>query len=404
MAGKRLALLGAFWALFSVTAAAALEPVPIDTIDGWGSASMSYAALNGTAVLTVGCQLTGSASLTSRLSYVAGKRTWEQSHSYDPQHYTIKYNAVCDQTYTATLPNIPSFVAIDFNGSILRNVSLNIQDANSVHLQNGRIYDSPCTTSLSTDGIAVTHSYDVSILRMTLKGNCDSSIDITNGSQNVTVQDSILAEPVNAPPSDPSRPSTNSVVKDMWTQYSDCASSPCAGGGISFIRNLFVGSRTRNPQFEQDDLGGTCTSRSALPSEFVNNVVANWADGRGTVVLNGACVNVVNNVYTNPGGSSNDQQDGVIVCNASGAGSCTGFSDGRAYVSGNELVDQPSFDLNAQNTESSEFSAGLIGGYTYALSACGTGQTSDTVLATAGAKTGGRNTAESTLIAGVTGC
>jgi hypothetical protein len=167
------------------------------------------------------------------------------------------------------------------------------------------------------DGIQVAYgAYNVVIDHVSVTGSADGNIDITEGSHDVTVSWSIIGK--NA---------KNMLVKYRTSQ-------------VSLHHNVFVGSVVRSPLVSLDD---TLTAMAATTTADIrNNVVASWSSGgAGANIAHGPWANVVNNVYSRPGGKRP-----LTV------------TDARAYVSGNLSVG--CVDVNGQGTETVPFPAPAV--------------------------------------------
>jgi hypothetical protein len=97
---------------------------------------------------------------------------------------------------------------------------------------------------------------------------------------------------------------------------------------ISIHHNLFEGSSDRNPRISYDN-----GSAQEITTDLRNNVIANWGGGLGTNVERGAKANIVANYLTNPGASTSNQQQGIVV-----------DANSFAYVQGNLSGDVSNID------------------------------------------------------------
>jgi hypothetical protein len=185
------------------------------------------------------------------------------------------------------------------------------------------------------DGIHIGNgARNVVVDQVSIHGSGDGNIDITEGSQDVTVSWSILAEPAGE-------------GKNMLIKYSAYR--------VSLHHNLMVSARQRNPQARVDDPGTVATD---LVLDMRNNVVWNWRNGAGAHVWYGATANIVNNLFGSPSSTTIARTRAVIVCR----GECDGAaaSAARAWVDGNVSWDRRHVLLNAESTEPEAFAAAPV--------------------------------------------
>lgn len=216
-----------------------------------------------------------------------------------------------------------AFITIDGStapppGITLKNRGLIIRGSQGAHdaiVRGIRVRNSP------QDGIQIAYgAYNVVIDHVSIHGSGDGNLDITEDSHDVTVSNSILAEPTSG--------------KTMLIKYN--------ASRITLHHNIFVKGLTRNPNVSIDNAGTPATDTTL---DLRNNLVWDWGSGWGTFVHNGAWVNVVNNFYSAPGG---DAPDGLIVDTATA----------RAYVQGNLNPQFPG--INTVGNEASSFPAPLV--------------------------------------------
>jgi hypothetical protein len=124
---------------------------------------------------------------------------------------------------------------------------------------------------------------------------------------------------------------------------------------VTLHHNLFVAASQRNPTIAIDDVVLPATDTTV---DMRNNVVWGWGFGVGTVVRNGAWVNVVANFYSSPDSLSLDQAQAVVVC-ATVCGSTTSYP-ARAYVAANYSPDPLAGNVNVTGTETAPFPAAPV--------------------------------------------
>ena len=172
---------------------------------------------------------------------------------------------------------------------------------------------------------------NILIEHVSVAGAGDGNLDITEGSHDVTVAWSIIAEPVSH--------------KSMLIKYNAYR--------ITLHHNLFAKSSSRNPSASVDD-AGTPSTRTTV--DIRNNVVWGWGAGYGTLVHHGANANIVGNYYASPLSAVFDRSEALRVC--SGSPTCLGgelAAFGRAYVNGNIDGDGLTAAINRESTESGPF-------------------------------------------------
>lgn len=213
-----------------------------------------------------------------------------------------------------------AFITIDGStapppGITLKNRGLIIRGSQGAHdiiIQGIRVRNSP------QDGIQIAYeAYNVVIDHVSIHGSGDGNLDITENSHDVTVSNSILAEPTSG--------------KTMLIKYN--------ASRVTLHHNIFIKGLTRNPNVSIDNAGTPATDTTL---DMRNNLVWDWGSGWGTFVHNGAWANVIDNYYSAPGG---DAPDGLTV----------DVSTARAYVQGNL---NPQFSgINTVGNEASPFPA-----------------------------------------------
>jgi pectate lyase len=158
------------------------------------------------------------------------------------------------------------------------------------------------------DGIQIAYgAYNVVIDHVSSTGSLDGNIDITENSHDVTVSWSIIG----------------GNAKNMLVKYNPSR--------VTLHHNVLMEGLNRNPQLRIDDAGGVATT---ITGDVRNNVIANWDNGYGTLVYEGAWANLVNNYYTT-------SHKAVSVLSA------------RAYVAGNLSAD--GVNLNGAGNEARPF-------------------------------------------------
>lgn len=191
-------------------------------------------------------------------------------------------------------------------GITLRNYGLVIRGSKGAHdviVRGLRVRGS------AIDGIQVSGgAYNVLIEHVSVDGSADGNIDITEDSRDVTVAWSILS----------------GAGKNMLIKY--------GASRITLHHNIFIGSKSRNPQARIDDEGSVARE---LTLDMRNNLVWDFAN-YGTLVWHGAWANVAYNFY-GPG------KKAVEVANA------------RAWVHGNRGLRGARHD--AGGTEPGPFAA-----------------------------------------------
>ena len=123
------------------------------------------------------------------------------------------------------------------------------------------------------------NAYDIVLDHVSVLGAGDGSIDVTEGSHDVTVSWSIFADPVSQ---------LNSLLAHRaWH--------------VSMHHNLFIGSTDRSPLLGYDYSGA---ASGDLDLDFWNNLVWDWGGGSGMRVAYGSKANVMNNYFYAPGGTT----------------------------------------------------------------------------------------------------
>jgi hypothetical protein len=169
------------------------------------------------------------------------------------------------------------------------------------------------------DGFRVFNAHDIVFDHVSSADAMDGSLDITEGSYNVTVQ---------------------------WSMFQNLASSAAdskhpgnmligyAAKRVTIHHNLFTG-RARHPYVDAQPgrLTGTPAPTDELVADVRNNVIWNWGAGRGsgwgsgTTVDHNARANIVNNFYR-ANGTYRNLANLAILLNHNGSGA-------QAYTSGN---------------------------------------------------------------------
>ena len=185
------------------------------------------------------------------------------------------------------------------------------------------------------DGIQVSYSaHHVVIDHVSIHGSGDGNLDITEGSRDVTVSWSILAEPAGE-------------SKNVLIKYNPSR--------VTLHHNLFVGARQRNPQVRMDDAG---TAATDLTVDMRNNVVWNWRNGYGARIWFGARANVVNNYFGSPSSSPTGRLRGLLVCRSECEGGAVAAA--RAWVDGNVGWESAHATINTLGTETAPFPAPAV--------------------------------------------
>jgi pectate lyase len=191
------------------------------------------------------------------------------------------------------------------------------------------------------DAFRVAYSgYNIVIDHVSSYGAGDGSIDITEGSHDVTVSWSIFA--------DPASQKNSLIAYRPWR--------------LTMHHNLFIGSEDRNPDVAYDYSG---VPASDLTLDFRNNLVFDWDGGVGSHIQYGSRVNMVNNYFDAPKG---DNGDALVVCRSTGVppenqGDCNNGDPkrfARGFVRGNVNPELTSRDINAVGTESSALPAASV--------------------------------------------
>ena len=361
---------------------------PLRTPEGFGNGGWSGVPLDYTPFPVVSCDDAGPGTLRAAIALVNGYyATAGPLGQYAGA--TIYHELTCDTALVSPLPKLLApKVLIDGRGSVLRGQPLILWNLYDIIVQDVRFHGP------AGDGISVINSQNVNIQHVTVFDAYDGSIDVTDGSRDVTIQDSLLLRPDNR---EPVRASTSSLLKD---------NTPCSQPArrevlrVSYIRNALVNARARNPMMSRDDCGNAATGTTA---EVINNLVANWTlpgtgGGYGITALGGAHVNIVANYLSNPAGSLTARRNGIFVCHPDATPNCNGSAaDAQAYVAGNVLDNEPIWNFTAaEATTSTPFAGGVD--YGTLSSACHAAQA---VLSGSGAVTGGRDAVEQVELASV---
>lgn len=216
-----------------------------------------------------------------------------------------------------------AFITVDGSsapppGITLKNRGLIIRGSKGAHdviVRGIRVRSSPI------DGIQIAYgAYNVVVDHVSIHGSGDGDLDITEDSHDVTVSNSIFAEPTS--------------TKTMLIKYH--------ASRVTLHHNIFVKGLTRNPNVSIDDAATPATDTTL---DMRNNLVWDWGSGWGTFVHNGAWANIVNNFYSTPGGNA---ADALIVDKATA----------RAYVKGN--ANPQNLAINTVGNEADPFPAPLV--------------------------------------------
>lgn len=233
---------------------------------------------------------------------------------------TIVFNVAGEIRLASAIRVTGAFITIDgFSapspGITLRGAGLSLHGKRGAHdiiIRGLRIRDAKATAS--TDGITIAFgAYNVVVDHVSIAGSIDENIDITEGSHDVTVSWSLLAEPASA------------TQKNLLIKYNPSR--------VTLHHNIFTKARQRNPQVRIDDAGTPATDTTV---DMRNNLVWDWGAGYGTRVWYGPRANIVKNYYS---ASSNAIEVELA----------------RAYVQGNLSADQR--EINGVGNETSPFPA-----------------------------------------------
>lgn len=184
------------------------------------------------------------------------------------------------------------------------------------------------------DGITIWNGASrVVIDQVSVARAADGNIDITEGSHDITVSWSILAEPASG--------------KMMLIKLNN-------PHRISLHHNLFIKGVERNPNIAVDN-GAPLTTDVTV--DMRNNVIYDWGAGYGTKIHNGARANVVGNFYASPLSPDFDQAQALLVCpgNCDEPGSVV-----AVHAEGNVSADMPGVDINAVSNEPLPFPAPAV--------------------------------------------
>jgi pectate lyase len=209
---------------------------------------------------------------------VGGVIRLESSLPIAVDHLTIDAGAAPDPGITITAAH-----------SGVKSALLDVRGAHDLILRHLRVIDAPDPDT--GDNLRIwDNAYNVVVDHCSFRRAGDGDVDISDGSHDVTVQWSILAETVK-----------NSLIRTGVYN-------------VSLHHNLFVKGDERNPQLD-----------GAESIDIVNNVIADWSTNYGTRIRNGASANLVKNFYAP--GTRSDGQNAVVLLD----------SAGPVYMEGNEL-------------------------------------------------------------------
>lgn len=196
-------------------------------------------------------------------------------------------------------------------GITLKNRGLIIRGnrrAHDVIVRRIRVRDS------AIDGIQIAYgAYNIVIDHVSVAASGDGNIDITEDARDVTVSWSILG----------------GNAKNMLVKY--------RASRVTLHHNLYTESASRSPQVRIDN--SSISAATETTADIRNNVIANWADGHGTMIWFGPWVNVVSNYYSSA-------TDALKVVSAS------------VYAHGNQSPD--SANINGATTEVAPFPAPTV--------------------------------------------
>ena len=200
--------------------------------------------------------------------------------------------------------------SITIDGSTAPAPGITITGGGALSFENGAhdiVVKSIRVRNGSDDNIRVYNSHDIVFDHVSSYNGGDGTLDITEGSYNITVQWCILISPAG---------SGTMLIK--YNTYD-----------VTIHHNLFHGT-DRNPLLSVDE---TATSSSRTMADIRNNIVWNWGRAGGTQwgygvgVDHGARANIVNNFFQ-ANGTYPRLGDFAIDFNHNGKG-------GQAYVTGN---------------------------------------------------------------------
>jgi len=143
------------------------------------------------------------------------------------------------------------------------------------------------------------------------KNSIDIYGDSVNPVHDITVQWSIIG------PNNPSHNIAIDINRNEWN--------------ISLHHNLIIDLTGRMPKISRDQ-----RPISATTVDMRNNVIWDWNGSRGTTILEGANVNVINNLYYTPPGAGGIEW-GLQVCTGVAEGTCSAGSQyaASAFTHGN---------------------------------------------------------------------
>lgn len=205
-------------------------------------------------------------------------------------------------------------------GIIISNYGLTLSGVSHVIIRHIRIRD----MAAEEDGITIWNkTNNVLVDHVSVAKARDGAIDVTEGSYDITVQNSVLAETLDG--------SKATLIKFGEPH------------NISFHHNVYVGNAQRMPLVsgclagEAGSEYRTCTEVKGTTLDFRNNVIFGF-DSAATWIDTGAHVNIVNNYYSSPASTLFKQGFRAITVDSA--------TDARAYVSGNRSGDPITDDIN----------------------------------------------------------
>ena len=205
-------------------------------------------------------------------------------------------------------------------GITISNYGLTLYNVSHVIIRHIRIRD----MAAEEDGITIWNkTNNVLVEHVSVAKARDGSIDVTEGSHDITVQNSILAETLD---------DGKATLIKFGEPYN-----------ITFHHNIYIANGQRMPLVsgclagEAGSEYRTCTEVQGTTLDFRNNVIFDFASS-ATWIDTGAHVNLVNNYYSSP--SSNSYKQGFRAITVDSA------TDARAYVSGNRSGDPITDDIN----------------------------------------------------------
>jgi hypothetical protein len=154
----------------------------------------------------------------------------------------------------------------------------------------------------------------------------------------ITVQNSIIG------PNNPSHNLAMDINRNEWN--------------ITLHHNLIIGLTGRMPKISRDQRPSADTT-----VDMRNNVIWDWNGGRATTIMEGAKVNVVNNLFYTPPADGGVEW-GLQVCTGVAEGTCAAGSQyaASAYTAGNVSLNGRSYsDLyNSRGERSAPFTAAPV--------------------------------------------